>query len=637
MNMKKLIATALAVVMIFGLVSVGFAATSELPDIEGYEFEAEVRRLASLGVIAGYPDGTFRPEDPVTRAEFAKMIVVMLGLENAANLMKGQAVSFSDVSANHWASGYINVAEMKGVVNGYPDGTFKPEASITYAEALKMILTAMGYLEDGFVVLRWPTTWIIQAAEIGLDEGVEVLADLPITRGEVAKLFDNSLTIPHVKVGEYGFETIGKDDETKHVTFMAKLGVKSFVGQVIDSPELWDNESGKVEVKPSSGNSMSFTTEDYEGLYGHKVKVWYKSTSNVLAIDDLSTEKALTRTEYNKITNKGDLEFFVNYTKAENVSGTVYYNGNAATNKFDVSKADEIVAVYSGSTPIAVKAVKYTVGTVESVYPYASAIYVKDDLGTHRLNLGSLDEVIYQGAAEKFADIKEGDAVHYIYDKGNGHAILIVVRDTYTGKLVEIAYDGKLKIDDKVFTPISTLTVSPTLVGQKITVYLNKDGKVFRIAEQAPAVGTFYGIVQAVSTKLVGGTPVDYAKFLTVDGEVEYRIHGTCPTVGSVVKVSLYDTTDDIWDDVTCSSITPAFGSDANGVPISKVVDKVYETGTRGVWTNNTLYPFVEGEVLWAEKTSAGYVQRPRPYPDDEVVLYVDINNNSVVKVGIVK
>ncbi|MBP8614293.1 MAG: S-layer homology domain-containing protein, partial [Firmicutes bacterium] len=163
MNMKKLIATALAVVMIFGLVSVGFAAAPEFPDIEGYEFEDEVRRLASLGVIAGYPDGTFRPEEAVTRAEFAKMIVVMLGLENAANLMKGQAVSFSDVPATHWASGYINVAEMKGVVNGYPDGTFKPEGAITYAEALKMILTAMGYHEEGFLVLRWPTTWIIQA------------------------------------------------------------------------------------------------------------------------------------------------------------------------------------------------------------------------------------------------------------------------------------------------------------------------------------------------------------------------------------------------------------------------------------------------------------------------------------------
>ncbi len=620
MNMKKLIATALAVVMIFGLVSVGFAATSEFPDIEGYEFEAEVRRLASLGVIAGYPDGTFRPEEAVTRAEFAKMIVVMLGLENAANLMKGQAVSFSDVPATHWASGYINVAEMKGVVNGYPDGTFKPEGSITYAEALKMILTAMGYHEEGFVVLRWPTTWIIQAAEIGLDEDVEVLANLPITRGEVAKLFDNSLTLPHVKVGEYGFEVIGGDDESKQVTFMAKLGVKSFVGQVVDSPELWDNESGKVTVEPSTGTSLSFTTEDYEGLYGHKVKVWYKSLTNVLAIDDLSTEKALTKTEYNKITNKKDLKFFVNYVNktSDVVVGSTVYDS-------DVQGADERIVVYTGSTPIAVKALKYTVGTVEAVYPYRSAIYV-DSI---RLDLGDLDEVIYQGAVEKFADIKVGDTVHYIYDKPNGHAILIVVRDTYTGKLVEITYDGKLKIDDKVFTPVSSLTVPTGLVGQKVTVYLNKDGKVFKIEGiTAPGFDPFYGIVVGVSTRIVDGNVAYYAKFLTVDGEVEYRVN-ILPDTDKVVYVEVYDTTTK-----KCSSptrVVPATGY--------AVVEEVKETSTRGEWSikgpPGHTFNFYEDEVLWAEKTSEGYVQRPRPYPGDEVVLYLD--HMDVVKVGIVK
>lgn len=621
MNMKKLIATALAVVMIFGLVSVGFAATADLPDVEGYEFEEEVRRLSSLGVIAGYPDGTFRPEEPVRRAEFAKMIVIMLGLENAANLMQGQAVSFSDVPATHWASGYINVAEMKGVVNGYPDGTFKPEGNITYAEALKMILTAMGYLEDGFIVLRWPTTWIIQAAEIGLDEGVEVLANLPITRGEVAKLFDNSLTMPHVKVGEYGFE---KQDE---VTFMAKLGVESFVGQVVDSPELWDNESGKVKVKPSTGDEKSFTTEDYEGLYGHRVRVWYKSLSNVLAIDDLSTEKKLTTSEYNKITNKEELEFFVNYTKAGNVSGTVYYDGEV----FSVSGADEIVAVYYGSSPIAVKAVKYEFGTVTDVYPYASAIYVKDDLGTHRLNLGNLDEVIYQGAVEKFADIKVDDFVHYIYDEDNGHAILIVVRDTYTGKLVEITYDGKLKIDDKVFTATSdAFADAGTLVGEKVTVYLNKDGKVFEIEEiSAPSFTPFYGIVVGVSTRVVDEEVAYYAKFLTVDGEVEYRVN-ELPEKNAVVYVTEDTPTTKKW--TTEVYVVP----EDDGYALVTEVEKV-----NGQWKitlegdTTPYYYFDEDEVLWVEKTSAGYVQRPRPYPGDEVVLYLDSSDE--VKVGIVK
>jgi len=72
------------------------------------------------------------------------------------------------------------------------------------------------------------------------------------------------------------------------------------------------------------------------------------------------------------------------------------------------------------------------------------------------------------------------------------------------------------------------------------------------------------------------------------------------------------------------------------------VVKEVYETTTRGKWSitvtvNNTVhgpYFFNEDEVLWAEKTSAGYVQRPRPYPGDKVVLYLD---GGKVKVGIVK
>jgi len=386
------------------------------------------------------------------------------------------------------------------------------------------------------------------------------------------------LTKPHVKVGEHDFEPqVG-------VTFMAKLGVDEIEGIVVDSPELWSNTTGKVMV----GNK-SFTIEDYEGLYGHKVKVWYKGT-NVLAVDVLSTEKKLTGTQYNSITDKAGLKFFVNYTVADFVYGKVYYNGVKDGHEFEVSEADEIVAVYEGSKPIAVKAVKYEFGTVTDVYPYRSAIYVDSE----RLELGKLDEVIYQGAVEKFADIKKGDFVHYIYDEDNGHAILIVVRDTYTGKLVEITYDGKLKIDDKLFTPISGLAVDDELFGKQVTVYLNKDGKVFDIEGLEPAtIPYFHGIVQAVSTRIVENNPAYFAKFLTVDGEVEYRVKAR-PTVGSVVYNAREDN-----GEVTLGIIEPEVGR-------FTVVDDVYETNIRGEWTikvGNTLYTFVEDKVLWAEKT----------------------------------
>ncbi|MFY9471391.1 MAG: S-layer homology domain-containing protein, partial [Bacillota bacterium] len=263
MRFKRLIATALAAAMILGLVSVGFAASFE--DTEGFEFEASVLRLADLGIISGYPDGTFKPDNLVTRAEFAKMIVCMLGLESAAESLKGEAVPFADVDADHWAAGYINVAQMMGIVNGYEDGTFRPEGNITYAEALKMVLAAMGYSEDGFLVVRWPATWIAKAIELELDKDLTIVSGLPITRGEVAKLFDNSLTKKHVVVKDGEF--VERRDPA--VTFMSKLKVNYIEGQVIDSPELWTNTSGKVKIhgKTDKGEDekLSFAIEDYEG------------------------------------------------------------------------------------------------------------------------------------------------------------------------------------------------------------------------------------------------------------------------------------------------------------------------------------------------------------------------------------
>ncbi|HPT36376.1 MAG TPA: S-layer homology domain-containing protein, partial [Bacillota bacterium] len=271
MRFKRLIATALAAAMILGLVSVGFAASFE--DTEGFEFEASVLRLADLGIISGYPDGTFKPDNLVTRAEFAKMIVCMLGLESAAKSLEGEAVPFADVDADHWAAGYINVAQMMGIVNGYEDGTFRPEGNITYAEALKMVLAAMGYSEDGFLVVRWPATWIAKAIELELDKDLTIVSGLPITRGEVAKLFDNSLTKKHVVVKDGEF--VERDPA---VTFMSKLKVNYIEGQVIDSPELWSNKSGKVKIRYKTDNggveTLPFAIDDYEGLLGHNVRVW---------------------------------------------------------------------------------------------------------------------------------------------------------------------------------------------------------------------------------------------------------------------------------------------------------------------------------------------------------------------------
>ncbi|MEI6310394.1 MAG: S-layer homology domain-containing protein [bacterium] len=103
------------------------------PDYWAYD---EIMSLVGAGVVVGYPDGTFKPEFPVTRAEFCKMTLLALGLapESPAS------PSFPDVAPGEWYYGYVEGAVKHNLVKGYPDGSFRPQGNITLAEVLTVIV-----------------------------------------------------------------------------------------------------------------------------------------------------------------------------------------------------------------------------------------------------------------------------------------------------------------------------------------------------------------------------------------------------------------------------------------------------------------------------------------------------------------
>ena len=105
------------------------------PDVASSAWYAnEVGYMQALGVLADYSrDGNFRPDDQVTRAEFATLAT------HFDNLALSETNKFSDVSEKHWAVKYINSAEAKGWITGYPDGMFKPENNITRAEVVTLV------------------------------------------------------------------------------------------------------------------------------------------------------------------------------------------------------------------------------------------------------------------------------------------------------------------------------------------------------------------------------------------------------------------------------------------------------------------------------------------------------------------
>jgi hypothetical protein len=184
---KKLLVTLLVLTFVLSIMSVGFAAEEE-------KLPSEVIRAQALDILRGDDQGNLNLDKPITRAEALALVIRISGLESSAELMKGQTI-FSDVSSDpglQWATGYINLGVGQGIINGYPDGTFKGRNTVTYAEMAKMLLYAMNY---GVTVegAPWPAGVMGKADDLGLFDKVNALPDVPALRGDVVKMIDNCL------------------------------------------------------------------------------------------------------------------------------------------------------------------------------------------------------------------------------------------------------------------------------------------------------------------------------------------------------------------------------------------------------------------------------------------------------------
>lgn len=154
-------------------------------DIDNHWAKREITRLSGQNVINGYK-GLFNPSGTVTRAQFAKMVVNGIGLGKQANLVSNTQSPFTDVHANHWGNGYITVAYENGIIGGYEDGTFKPDAKITRVEIAAILVRALKELDysktssgnnlnfqDSGTTPAWAEGIIKQAVSKGLIGGYE--------------------------------------------------------------------------------------------------------------------------------------------------------------------------------------------------------------------------------------------------------------------------------------------------------------------------------------------------------------------------------------------------------------------------------------------------------------------------------
>jgi len=122
----------------FFVTGIAQASFTDVPN--GIAYYYAINWMARQNVIQGYPDGTFRPDQCVNRAEFLKMLTTTL-LGPNGDFSQAQQVSFKDTDSSAWYSSYLNMAVSRKIIQGYPDGTFRPAQCVSRAEAIKMTVT----------------------------------------------------------------------------------------------------------------------------------------------------------------------------------------------------------------------------------------------------------------------------------------------------------------------------------------------------------------------------------------------------------------------------------------------------------------------------------------------------------------
>ena len=180
--MKKLFSILIAVIMLVSCMSFSPLAANE----------SEIMTLlAELNIMNGDPDGNLRLYDYVSRAEFTKIAVA--SSLHWKSVGEGLSISpFKDVKSDHWASPYIFTGVTLNLCKGFPDGTFNPDGTILYEEALTILLRVLGYSDSDFGY-SWPYGQIGLAKNLEITDNVDKKAGDVLTRYDVANLVYNCL------------------------------------------------------------------------------------------------------------------------------------------------------------------------------------------------------------------------------------------------------------------------------------------------------------------------------------------------------------------------------------------------------------------------------------------------------------
>lgn len=194
LKFRKSMAFVVAFAFIFSMMTTAFAAPKTADEIAASKYQEAIETLKGLNIMVGDDDGNFRPNDPIKRTELTKIAVILLGLEEIANASKGET-QFPDIPADHWSTGFVNTGVNQGIIIGDDNGNFRPDDNIIYADVITVLVRALGYEPYALSKGGYPQGYIAAANYNGLTKNAASDTMKPVSRGVVAQLAFNALTI----------------------------------------------------------------------------------------------------------------------------------------------------------------------------------------------------------------------------------------------------------------------------------------------------------------------------------------------------------------------------------------------------------------------------------------------------------
>lgn len=520
--MKKIVSLVLALMMVLSMASTAFAGTFEdLKDSEA-NLQKAADLLSGLNIIQGFPDGEFKAEKGVTRAQMAVMLVNARGLASIAT----DTPSFTDSQA-HWAKGEIALASDLGIIKGRGNGIFDPDASVTYQEAAVMMLRSLGYTDEsingGQSTVFNAANYRTKAIALNLFKDLSgFVMNKGANRGDIALMLNRNLFNNRVETNDRGRAEVVEINGVKQ-TLLSEIASPMNINVTLQTKAIEG-----VDLAPYLfQNVAAYVNDDSEVIYVEK-------SNSTTVTGTISAANATSVTI-------GSVVYTVNATTPQ-----VNFNGGSATLASDwatINGSTATIVTNANNDLVAIVAEKETKGIiVTSTYKNDSSILSGKAVDKSATTIGfplksgkvDLTKVTVTGAVDTLQDIEVNDIVKAYATIDGSKVKLLVVRETVEGKVTKANNAGNSVFIDSVDDYTASLIT--LAVANEGTFYLDENGKIFAFVAKSVAVAqSAYVIVTEVKAGAeVGGVFVKNPTIKVMDTAGQTKVY-------TIVETSKHD------------------------------------------------------------------------------------------------